>query len=540
MPAPAQQAGDDRIVRQVEAFAAAFDAGRFDEAAALGARALAASREAFGDDAGHTGLLLMQLARTNRMRGALDDAEAQYQEARAIFADAYGEDHVSVIEADLGLAGIAAAGDPLAASALYAAVVARLQALAQPQPVLLANAQVALGRNLLQIGNESAARTTLASAVGTLAAGIGPYHPMTAQTRAEWAALIDSPWVAAETYVESWRALRAELGDAHPEAVQLGMVAAKALLALGLAQDALDVALPVAAARPTAETRDLVGQIWQSLRDPDSVVRAIRSAAPSEEADTEAQALAAARLAAALVRLDRPVDAVLGIDRARRLWADAPPTDPGLAEAMARISDPAQSVGATVDADRLLDEAAAIVERLDATHPRRNELMGLIALSRARHAAADDRPEEAVRLARAQLDVLTGRDDPRGVLRLRLRAAQAYGFFKSGQDNLAVIAFNGLERDVTAAPAALEDARADDALLLTPPEAVTLLEYCSAFWLAKARRRGWRASRRRSAAGRPTARPGRAGARRPADPVISGPAGAAAAAGAAPRPAGRG
>jgi hypothetical protein len=55
---------DDSLQRQVEAFAQAYQEGRFEDAAALGELALALSREAFGADPERTGFLMLNLAKT--------------------------------------------------------------------------------------------------------------------------------------------------------------------------------------------------------------------------------------------------------------------------------------------------------------------------------------------------------------------------------------------------------------------------------------------------------------------------------------------
>jgi hypothetical protein len=217
------------------------------------------------------------------------------------------------------------------------------------------------------------------------------------------------------------------------------------------------------------------------------VVQAIRAASPGEDAAATEKEVAAARLAITLVRVGRAVDAVLPIDRARRLLGSSGIADPNLAEALARIGDPAQQVGASAYAPDLLQEAASIVERLDADHPRRGEIDGLIALAAARLALVNGDAAEAQRVARAALDRLTDGDDPRGILRLRIRAAQAAAFLGIDNERLAAVAFNGLERDVAGAPVSVADlARGGAGTLLTPDEAVTVLEYCSAFWRERA------------------------------------------------------
>lgn len=485
---------DDRLQAQVEAFALAYQQGRYDDAAALGELALALSREAFGDDPSRTGFLMLNLAKAHLRRGALDDAATMFAQARALFAGALGEAAPAVFEADLGLAALAEVTDAARASVIYASVVGRMMGVAELDPVMIANAQVGLARSLRQAGEVAEARAAYGSAVQVLERSLGAHHPATAQARAAWAALLGSPWVTADTLTQSWRTLRAALDDGHPDVVRLGVAAARALLDVGLSLEALEVALPVAASAAAGpETNEdrvaaltIVEEAWRASRDPAAMVQAIRSASPDENAASTEKEVAAARLAITLVRVGRAVDAVLPIDRARRLLGSSGVADPNLAEALARIGDPAQQVGASAYAPDLLEEAASIVGRLDPDHPRRGEVDGLIALAAARLALVNGDAAEAQRLARAALDRLTDADDPRGVLRLRIRAAQAAAFLGSSDERLAAVAFNGLERDVESAPVSAADlARGNAETLLTPDEAVTVLEYCSAFWRAR-------------------------------------------------------
>ncbi len=478
--------GDDRLARQVAAFAEAYDRGQYDQAAELGAVALAMSRQAFGDDAQQTGFLMLNLARVYLRMGEHDDAAQLFGEARMLFARADGPSHPAVLDAELGLAATSEVDDPETAAGRYGDVVMRMRALADVDPVMLANAEVGLARALRQTGDTEAALAAYATAVDRFAESLGPYHPATVQTRAAWATLQPSRWIGADTLAESWRTLRATLGDAHPETVRVGLVAARMLLNLGLARATLDIAMPLAARGDPAgraEAALLLDEAWKALRDPAAAVRAVRVASPPEGAEPRVKEVAAAYLATTLIGFDRAVEAALAIDRARRLTGSLGTAGAQLAESLVRMAEPGLAAAASLGAADLLAEAAAIVQRLDPAHPRRGELEGLIALRRAHQALADGDPDQARAIARQAVDALTGADDPRGLLRLQLRTAQAAAFVASGSDRLAAIAYNGLERDVaTAAKTAAQMAETDGALLLTPDEAVAVLRACADYW----------------------------------------------------------
>lgn len=481
-----EPAGDDRLARQVEAFAEAYDLGHYEEAAQLGAVALAMSREAFGDDAQQTGFLMLNLARVHLRTGQSGKAAQLFGEARALFERSFGPAHPAVLDAELGLAAAAEVDDPAAAAVRYRAVVARMRAMPDSDPVMLANAEVGLAGALRRSGDVGAALDAYGAAADRFAASLGAFHPATVQTRAAWASLQPSVWVAADALFESWRALRASLGDAHPETVGVGLVAARSLLDLGAADAALEVSLPLAARAPEGprdEAAAMVAEAWAALRDPDATVRRLRSASPPEDAEPRAKEAAAAYLATILIGFDRAVEAALAIDRARRLTGSLSTSGAQLAESLARIAEPTLAEAASLQGPDLLAEAAAIVDQLDPAHPRRDELAGLIALVRARRALAAGNPGEARAVARDALDTLTDVHDPRGVLRLRLRTAQAAAFFASGNQRLAAIAYNGLERDIAGAAKSTEAmAAGTGGLLLTPAEAIATLAACADFW----------------------------------------------------------
>lgn len=486
MPVQAQEIADETLMRQVEAFAEAYDAGRYREAAELGSLALELSRQALGDDTQQTAFLMLKLAHTYLRLQEAAPARALFTELRAAYAGKFGDDHPVVLNADLGLAAAALIDKPAQASELYAAVVARLRAVGNADPGMLGNAELGLGRALRQAGDEEAALAAYTSAVETFAQSLGRYHPTTQQTRAAWATLQESPWIAADTLVESWRVLRVAFGNDHPETVRVGMAAAQTLLDLGLVFDALEIALPVAASaqQPTrGEALAFVAEAWQRSRQSAPAIRAIRAASPPEDAQLPARLAAAAHLATALVHFGRAVEAVLAIDGAHRLIGAAGAADPVLAEALALIANPQQAVTVSLDATSLLAEATAIVENLDPAHPQRLQLEGRIALARSAQAVTDSSPDQAIQFARAAVDRLTGADDPRGVLRLRLRLAMASAFALAGSDRLAAIAYNGIERDLMGAPGSLtESLDSAPALLLTPDEAADLLEACASHW----------------------------------------------------------
>jgi hypothetical protein len=483
---PADQPGDDRLARQVAAFAEAYDHGRYQEAAELGAVALAMSRQAFGDTADQTGFLMLNLARVHLRTGQTAKATQLFNEARALFERNYGASHPAVLEAELGLAAAAEVDDPAAAAVRYRAVVARLRNTADADPVALANAEVGLAGALRRSGDEAGALDAYAAAADRFALALGAFHPATVQTRATWASLQPSGWIAADTLFESWRSLRTTLGDSHPETERVGLVAAHTLMSLGAAGVALETALPLAARAP--ESRDEAAAIaveaWQALRDPTATIRTMRAASPPEGAEAQAKEAAAAYLATLLIRFDRPVEAALAIDRARRLTGSLSTSGAQLAEALARMAEPQLADAASLQAADLLAEAESIAEQLDPAHPRRAELSALIALVRARRALAEGNPNEARAMAREALDSLTDDADPRGVLRLRLRTVQAAAFLASGNDRLAAIAYNGLERDIAAAPKSIAAAAAagGSRLLLTPGEAIAVLTACADYW----------------------------------------------------------
>lgn len=487
--APAQDAGDDTIARRVQAFAEAYDDGQFEDAAALGEAALRMSRRTFGDDAEQTAFLMLNLAKVYLRLSRPDDARLLFSEARDSLTGTYGAGHPAVLDAELGLAAVAESDDPVEAVRLYAGVVEAMRTLPQADLVMLANAEVGLARAQRLTGDEAAALATYRTAITRFAESLGPFHPATAQTRAAWASVQPSQWIAADTLMESWRVLRRALGDSHPETERVGMAAAQTMLDLGLAFDAMEIALPLSVrARPA--TRDvaiaMLQAAWSARQDAASAIRTVRAASPPEDAEATAKEAAAAHLAITLIRFDRPTDAALAIDRARRLIGSLGNADPELAEALARMADPVQAIAASQSTTDLLAEATTIVARLDPAHPRRAELNGLIALASAHQALADGRPDEAQHIARAAVDQLTGADDPRGILRLRLRTALANAFIAAGDDRLAAVACNGLERDIDAAPrsvALAADTTAPDAPpLLAPDEAIKVLQVCEAYW----------------------------------------------------------
>lgn len=487
--APAQDAGDDTIARRVQAFAEAYDEGRYEDAAALGEAALRMSRRTFGDDAQQTAFLMLNLAKVYLRLSRAEDARLLFGEARDSLVRAFGADHPAVLEAELGLASAAESDDPAEAVRLYAGVVEAMRAQPQVDLVMLANAEVGLARAQRLTGDEAAALATYRTAITRFSESLGPYHPATAQTRAAWASVQPSPWIAADALIESWRVLRRALGDSHPETERVGMAAAQTLMDLGLAFDALEVALPLAVrARPA--TRDIaiamLETVWAARQDAASSIRTVRAASPPEDAEPTAKEAAAAHLAITLIRFDRPTDAALAIDRARRLIGSLGNADPELAEALARMADPAQATAASLSTTDLLTEATTIVARLDPGHPRRAELSGLIALASARQALVEGRAVDAQQIARAAVDQLTGADDPRGILRLRLRTALANAFIAAGDDRLAAVACNGLERDIAAAPRsvalAADTTVPDTPPLLAPDEAIKVLQVCEAYW----------------------------------------------------------
>lgn len=486
VPVQAQEIADETLMHQVEAFAEAFDAGRYREAAELGALALDVSRQSLGDDTQQTAFLMLKLAHTYLRLQEAAAARALFTEVRTAYAGKFGDDHPVVLNADLGLAAAALIDKPAQAGVLYAAVVDRLHADGDADPAMLANAELGLGRALRQAGDDEAALAAYASAVETFTQSLGRYHPTTQQTRAAWATLQESSWIAADTLVESWRVLRTAYGDNHPETARVGMAAAQTLLDLGLVFDALEIALPVAASaqQPTrGEALAFAAEAWQRSRQSAPAIRAIRAASPPEDAQLPARLAAAAHLATALVHFGRTVEAGLAIDSAHRLIGVAGAADPVLAEALALIADPNQAVTVSQDTAQLLAEASAIVEHLDPAHPQRLQLQGLIALARSGQALTDGNPDQALEVARAALDQLTGADDPRGILRLRLRLVMASAFAKAGSDRLAAIAYNGIERELAAVPESLvEVLDTAPALLLTPDEAIAVLEASVGHW----------------------------------------------------------
>jgi hypothetical protein len=365
-------------------------------------------------------------------------------------------------------------------------VVARMRAAPDADPVMLANAEVGLAGALRRLSDDAGALEAYAAATDRFSASLGAFHPATVQTRAAWATLQPSPWIAADVLVESWRALRVSLGEDHPEAVQVGLVAARTLLDLGVADAALEIALPLAAGADPglrAEAAAMLGEAWQALRDPAAAIRTVREASPPEDAEPRAKEAAAAYLATTLIAFDRAVEAALAIDRARSLSGSLSTSGAQLAESLARIAAPTLAEAASLQAADLLTEAVAIVQELDPEHPRRNGLDGLIALIRARRALTEGNPDEARTLARDAVDGLTGADDPRGLLRLQLRTVQAAAFVASGNERLAAIAYNGLERDIAAAPKSMATmAGSESGLLLTPDEAIAVLTACADYW----------------------------------------------------------
>jgi tetratricopeptide (TPR) repeat protein len=197
------------------------EAGEYPRADAIAASAIAAVQRVLGPDSRELAVLINERGIIGKHLGRFADSERHYRRALAIYTR-----HGEVASADVAailhnLGGLAhERGDHKAAYAYARRGLEVREALAEPDPLALAQDRAALAAVLVDLHRYHQAQTLLAGALATYQAWYGPWHYEVGVTLHNLGALAyrrGQAGAAADTLRRAYEVKRAVLGARHPD-----------------------------------------------------------------------------------------------------------------------------------------------------------------------------------------------------------------------------------------------------------------------------------------------------------------------------------
>jgi tetratricopeptide (TPR) repeat protein len=219
------------------------EAGDYRRADAMARNAITAAERALGPDSRELAVLLNERGILGKYLGRFADSERHYRRALAIYAR-YGEVASASIAAILhNLGGLAhERGDHQAAYGYARRGLEVREALAEPDPLALAQDQAAFAAILVDLHRHHEAETLLAGALATYESWYGPWHYEVGVTLHNLGCLRyrrGQAGAAAETLRRAYEVKRAVLGARHPDLAITLYAQARCARALGDSQRAV-------------------------------------------------------------------------------------------------------------------------------------------------------------------------------------------------------------------------------------------------------------------------------------------------------------
>jgi CHAT domain-containing protein/Tfp pilus assembly protein PilF len=197
------------------------DAGKFDEALPLAARALEAGEKALGADHGYVAFLLNQLGYLQREKGEYAKAEAYYRRATVIGEKALGGEHPQTVDSISGLGRVYVSKDDFgkAGRLLQRALEITERTLGAEHPRVV-ELLINLESLHIKLGDLAHSERDLQRALTIAEKTLEPHDPLTARVlnNLGYLCLLKKDYERGETFLQRAVAIREKaLGPEHPD-----------------------------------------------------------------------------------------------------------------------------------------------------------------------------------------------------------------------------------------------------------------------------------------------------------------------------------